>query len=45
MKITDVEDLRKEFPIFRHRVYLDNACYAPGFARGTQAVLDYCHLH
>lgn len=45
MTITDVESLRKEFPIFRHRTYLDNACYAPGFARGTQAVLDYCHLH
>lgn len=45
MKITDVEDLRREFPIFRHRAYLDNACYAPGFARGTQAVIDYCHLH
>ena len=45
MKITDVEDLRREFPIFRHRAYLDNACYAPGFERGTRAVLDYCHLH
>lgn len=45
MKITDVEDLRREFPIFRHRTYLDTACYAPGFARGTQAVIDYCHLH
>ena len=45
MVITNVNDLREEFPIFRHRAYLDNACYAPGFARGTRAVEAYCHLH
>lgn len=45
MKITDVEDLRREFPVFRHRAYLDNACYAPGFARGAKAVSDYYNMH
>lgn len=45
MNITDVENIRKEFPIFRHRAYLDNACYAPGFAPGAKAVSDYCNLH
>lgn len=41
MKITDVEDLRKEFPIFRHRAYVDTACYAPGFKRSVDAISDY----
>lgn len=45
MVITNVDAIREEFPIFRHRAYLDNACYAPGFARGTKAVEAYCHLH
>lgn len=45
MVITDVEGIRKEFPVFRHRVYLDNACYAPGFERCTKAIMDYCNLH
>lgn len=45
MKIKNVEDIRKEFPIFRHRAYLDNACYAPGFARCKQAVDDYYDMH
>ena len=45
MKIENVEDIRKEFPIFSHRAYLDNACYAPGFARCKQAVDDYFDMH
>ncbi len=41
MKITDVTALRREFPIFRHRTYVDTACYAPGYARVAQAVADW----
>lgn len=45
MEIINVEEIRREFPVFRHRAYLDNACYAPGFARGAKAVQDYYNMH
>lgn len=45
MDITNVEEIRREFPIFRHRAYLDNACYAPGFARCKKAVEEYYDMH
>jgi len=45
MNITNVDPIREEFPVFRHRAYLDNACYAPGFARCKKAVDDYYDLH
>ncbi len=41
MKITDVEDLRRDFPVFRHRTYVDTACYAPGYAKAAEAVNDW----
>ncbi|SBV92220.1 putative Aminotransferase, class V [uncultured delta proteobacterium] len=41
MKITDVKALRRDFPIFRHRTYVDTACYAPGYARVAQAAADW----
>jgi len=41
MQITNVKELRKDFPIFRHRAYVDTACYAPGYAKVAEAVNDW----
>jgi len=41
MKITNVEDLRRDFPIFRHRVFVDTACYAPGYQKAVDAIHDF----
>jgi len=41
MKIDNVDDLRRDFPIFRHRSYIDTACYAPGYKKCVDAMSDF----
>ncbi len=45
MKITNVDELREEFPVFRHRTYVDTACYAPGYAKAAEAVNDWFKMN
>ncbi len=37
----NIMHIREDFPIFRHRAYLDTACYAPGCVRVIKAVNDW----
>lgn len=41
MKIKNVDEIRKDFPIFRHRSYIDTACYAPGYKKCVEAMNDF----
>ncbi len=35
---SEVAAIRNDFPVFRHRAFLDTACYAPGYQRAADAV-------
>ncbi|MCR4397801.1 MAG: aminotransferase class V-fold PLP-dependent enzyme [Firmicutes bacterium] len=37
----EISRIREDFPVFRHRAYLDTACYAPGCLRVARAVADW----
>ena len=37
----DINTIREDFPIFRHRAYLDTACSAPTCLKVSKAVEDY----
>jgi len=37
----DINTIRENFPIFRHRAYLDTACYAPTCLKVSKAVEDW----
>lgn len=41
MKIQNVDDLRRDFPVFTHRTYVDTACYAPGYVKAAEAVNNW----
>ncbi|MEL7565949.1 MAG: aminotransferase class V-fold PLP-dependent enzyme [Dehalobacterium sp.] len=37
----EIDLIREDFPVFRHRSYLDSACYAPGCTKVAAAVNDW----